>query len=146
MAADNLPPFHLAIPVHDIAEARAFYGDLLGCPEGRSSESWVDFNFFGHQLVCHLHKESPKYTSAGTSNLVDDHDVPVPHFGAVLELDAWDRLSEKLKAANIRFVIEPHVRFKGQSGEQATMFLLDPSGNAIEFKAFHDIASQLFKK
>ena len=99
MAADNLPPFHLAIPVHDLADARAFYGELLGCPEGRSSESWVDFNFFGHQLVCHL-----------------------------------------------RFVIEPHIRFRGQSGEQATMFLLDPSGNAIEFKAFQDIASQLFKK
>ena len=146
MAADNLPPFHLAIPVHDLAEARAFYGDLLGCPEGRSSESWVDFNFFGHQLVCHVHKDSSKHTAAGISNLVDDHDVPVPHFGAVLELDAWNRLSKKLKAANIRFVIEPHVRFKGQSGEQATMFLLDPSGNAIEFKAFQDIASQLFKK
>ena len=146
MAADNLPPFHLAIPVHDLANARAFYGDLLGCPEGRSSESWVDFNFFGHQLVCHLHENSSKPTSAVTSSLVDDHDVPVPHFGAVLDLDAWGRLSEKLKAANIRFVVEPHIRFKGQSGEQATMFFLDPSGNAIEFKAFQDIAGQLFRK
>jgi extradiol dioxygenase family protein len=146
MAADNLPPFHLAIPVHDLADARAFYGDLLGCPEGRSSESWVDFNFFGHQLVCHLHENSSKQTTAGTSSMVDDHNVPVPHFGAVLELDAWDRLSEKLKAAKIRFVVEPHIRFKGQPGEQATMFLLDPSGNAIEFKAFQDIAGQLFKK
>ena len=146
MAADHLPPFHLAIPVHDLADARAFYGDLLGCPEGRSSESWVDFNFFGHQLVCHLHKDSSKPTSAVTSSLVDDHDVPVPHFGAVLDLETWGRLSEKLKSAKIRFVIEPHVRFKGQAGEQATMFLLDPSGNAIEFKAFQDIAGQLFKR
>jgi len=146
MTADNLPPFHLAIAVHNLAEARAFYGDLLGCPEGRSSESWVDFNFFGHQLVCHLHEDSPKQTPAGTSSLVDDHDVPVPHFGAVLDLDVWSQLSEKLKSANIRFVVEPHIRFGGQSGEQATMFLLDPSGNAIEFKAFQDIASQLFKK
>jgi len=146
MAADKLPPFHLAIPVQDLAEARAFYGELLGCPEGRSSESWVDFNFFGHQLVCHLHEDFSKRTSARTSSLVDDHDVPVPHFGAVLDLQTWGRLSEKLKAANIRFVIEPHIRFKGQTGEQATMFLLDPSGNAIEFKAFQDIAGQLFRK
>jgi extradiol dioxygenase family protein len=146
MATDNLPPFHLAIPVHDLAVTRAFYGELLGCPEGRSSESWVDFNFFGHQLVCHLHGDSSKRVSAGISNLVDDHDVPVPHFGAVLDLETWGRLSEKLKSAKIRFVIEPHVRFKGQSGEQATMFLLDPSGNAIEFKAFQDIAGQLFKR
>ena len=146
MAADNLPPFHLAIPIHDLADARAFYGDLLGCPEGRSSESWVDFNFFGHQLVCHLHENSSKPKSAGTSNVVDDHDVPVPHFGAVLDLETWGRLSEKLKSAKIRFVIEPHIRFRGQSGEQATMFLLDPSGNAIELKAFQDIASQLFKR
>jgi len=146
MAADKLPPFHLAIPVQDLAEARSFYGELLGCPEGRSSESWVDFNFFGHQLVCHLHEDFSKRTSARTSSLVDDHDVPVPHFGAVLDLQTWGRLSEKLKAANIRFVIEPHIRFKGQTGEQATMFLLDPSGNAIEFKAFQDIAGQLFRK
>lgn len=145
MPADNLPPFHLAIPVRDIAEARAFYGDLLGCPEGRSSETWVDFNFFGHQLVVHLHHDSSN-RSVETSSLVDDHDVPVPHFGAVLDLDSWARLSDKLKAANIRFVIEPHIRFKGQTGEQATMFFLDPSGNAIEFKAFQDIAGQLFKK
>jgi extradiol dioxygenase family protein len=146
MAADKLPPFHLAIPVHDLAVARAFYGDLLGCPEGRSSEAWVDFNFFGHQLVCHLHRGSSGRSSIETSNVVDDHDVPVPHFGAVLDLDTWGRLSEKLKAARIRFVIEPHIRFKGQAGEQATMFLLDPSGNAIEFKAFQDISEQLFKR
>ena len=146
MTADNLPPFHLAIPVHDLAVTRAFYGELLGCPEGRSSESWIDFNFFGHQLVCHLHVDSSNQNPVATSSQVDDHDVPVPHFGAVLDLDSWARLSDKLKAANIRFVVEPHVRFKGQSGEQATMFLLDPSGNAIEFKAFQDIAGQLFKK
>src|SRR6185369_3741375 len=146
MTSDNLPPFHLAIPVRNLAEARAFYGNLLGCPEGRSSESWVDFNFFGHQLVCHLHDDSSKQNSVGTYSLVDDHDVPVPHFGAVLELNVWSELSEKLKSANIRFVIEPHIRFRGQPGEQATMFFLDPSGNAIEFKAFQDIASQLFKK
>jgi len=108
--------------------------------------SWVDFNFFGHQLVCHLDEDSSEPTFAGTSSLVDDHDVPVPHFGAVLDLDVWGGLSEKLKAANVRFVVEPHVRFKGQSGEQATMFLLDPSGNAIEFKAFQDVADQLFKR
>ena len=93
-----------------------------GCPEGRSSESWIDFNFFGHQLVCHLHEDSSKQTSVGTSSLVDDHDVPVPHFGAVLDLETWGKLSEKLKSAKIRFVIEPHIRFRGQSGEQATMF------------------------
>jgi len=146
MAAEKLPPFHLAIPVHDLAAARAFYGGLLGCPEGRSSESWVDFNFFGHQLVCHLHQNSSARSPIETSNVVDDHDVPVPHFGAVLDLDAWGSLSERLKAANIHFVVEPHIRFKGQAGEQATMFLLDPSGNAIEFKAFQDIAAQLFKR
>jgi uncharacterized protein len=146
MTTENLPPFHLAIPVRDLTEARAFYGGLLGCPEGRSSDSWVDFNFFGHQLVCHLHADSAKQASKGASNVVDDHDVPVPHFGAVLDLETWGRLSEKLKAAKIRFVIEPHIRFKGQVGEQATMFLLDPSDNAIEFKAFQDIAGQLFRK
>ena len=146
MTTEILPPFHLAIPVHNLADARAFYGDLLGCPEGRSSESWVDFNFFGHQLVCHLHQDSSRTPFARTSSLVDDHDVPVPHFGAVLDLEAWDRLSAKLKAANVRFVVEPHIRFKGQTGEQATMFFLDPSGNAIEFKAFQDIAGQLFKR
>jgi extradiol dioxygenase family protein len=143
---ENLPPFHLAIKVRDLTEARAFYGDLLACPEGRSSEEWVDFNFFGHQLVCHLQKDSLPAPSKEVSNVVDEHDVPVPHFGAVLELSTWDRLSQKLKAANVRFVIEPYIRFRGQPGEQATMFLLDPSGNAIEFKAFQDIQTQLFQK
>ncbi len=142
----NLPPFHLAIKVRDLTEARGFYGGLLGCPEGRSSEEWVDFNFFGHQLVCHLHSDSLSAHAVQHTNVVDDHDVPVPHFGAVLEMPIWDQLSLKLKDAGMRFVIEPCIRFRGQPGEQATMFLLDPSGNAIEFKAFQDIASQLFQK
>jgi extradiol dioxygenase family protein len=143
---ENLPPFHLAIRVRDLAEARAFYGELLGCPEGRSSGEWVDFNFFGHQLVCHLQKDASPGPSPEVSTVVDDHDVPVPHFGAVLELPVWDQLSRKLKGAHVRFVVEPYIRFRGQPGEQATMFLLDPSGNAIEFKAFQDIQTQLFQK
>ena len=142
-ALDMLPPFHLAIPVRDLAEARAFYGDLLGCAEGRSSEAWVDFNFFGHQLVCH---QTRSHEWEESSNPVDGHDVPVPHFGAVLELPVWEALADKLRQANTAFVIEPHVRFKGQVGEQAMMFLLDPSGNAIEFKSFRNIAEELFKK
>ena len=125
------PPFHLAFPVHDLAAARAFYGGLLGCPEGRSSEQWIDFDFFGHQIVAHLAEGSvPKH-----HNPVDGHDVPVPHFGAVLDMDTWRDLAERLRAAGTAFVIEPAVRFAGQPGEQATMFFLDPSGNAIEFKA-----------
>ena len=136
-----MTPFHLAIPVHDLGGARAFYGGLLGCPEGRSSEAWVDFNFFGHQLVCHVTESAAR---AAASNPVDGHDVPVPHFGMVLEMVDWDALAKRLKAAGIHFVIEPHIRFASQPGEQATMFLLDPSGNALEFKAFKDIARQLF--
>jgi extradiol dioxygenase family protein len=146
MALDTLPPFHLAINVRDLSEARAFYGDLFGCEEGRSSDSWVDFNFFGHQLVCHVGANHPQQAAGGSSSPVDGHDVPVPHFGAVLELPVWEALSERLRKARVKFVIEPHVRFKGQVGEQATMFLLDPSGNAIEFKAFRNIAEELFKK
>ena len=142
----NLPPFHLAIKVRDLAEAREFYGGLLGCPEGRSSEEWVDFNFFGHQLVCHLDKNAQSASQNQITNVVDDHDVPVPHFGAVLELPVWEQLSRKLTDAGIRFVIEPCIRFRGQPGEQATMFLLDPCGNAIEFKSFQNIAVQLFQK
>lgn len=138
----DLPPFHLAIPVNDLAESRAFYGELLGCPEGRSAAKWVDFDFFGHQLVCHVSANAPGRSSG--SNPVDGHDVPIPHFGAVLEMDAWQALAEKLRAAGIDFIIEPYTRFEGQPGEQATMFLLDPSGNAIEFKAFRDVAGQLF--
>ena len=135
-----LQPFHLAFPVHDLAAARAFYGGLLGCPEGRSSDQWIDFDLCGHQIVAHL---DPTTKAAGHSNPVDGHDVPVPHFGVVLEWDDWQALSERLKAAGIRFGIAPHIRFKGQVGEQATMFFFDPSGNALEFKAFRD-PGQLF--
>lgn len=137
-----IPPFHLAFPVHDLAAARAFYGELLGCPEGRSSEEWVDFDFRGHQIVAHL-TGSPQGGEA--TNAVDGHQVPVRHFGLVLPMEEWHALAEKLKAAGTRFVIEPYVRFKGEVGEQATMFFLDPSGNALEFKAFADIG-QLFAK
>jgi hypothetical protein len=127
----TLPLFHLAFPVHDLAAARAFYGGLLGCPEGRSSEQWIDFDFFGHQIVAHLAEGSaPRH-----HNPVDGHDVPVPHFGAVLDMATWRDLAERLRAAGTAFVIEPTVRFEGQPGEQATMFFIDPSGNAIEFKA-----------
>jgi extradiol dioxygenase family protein len=135
-----LQPFHLAFPVHDLAAARAFYGELLGCPEGRSSEQWIDFDLRGHQIVAHL---DPAAKPAGHTNPVDGHDVPVPHFGVVLEWDDWHALADRLKAAGIRFGIEPHIRFKGQVGEQATMFFRDPSGNALEFKAFRD-PGQLF--
>ena len=127
----------------ELRAARAFYGGLLGCPEGRSSDSWVDFDFFGHQLVCHLDR-SATAKHVATSNPVDGHDVPVPHFGIVLEMPDWEALAARLKEAGLRFVIEPQLRFAGQPGEQATMFLLDPSGNALEFKAFKDIAGQLF--
>ena len=128
----RLPPFHLAFPVHDLAAARTFYGALLGCPEGRSSEEWIDFDFFGHQIVAHL---DPQMALRPHHNAVDGHDVPVPHFGAVLAMAEWRSLAERLKAAGTAFVIEPNVRFRGQPGEQATMFFLDPSGNALEFKA-----------
>ena len=137
-----IPLFHLAFSVHDLATARQFYGDLLGCPEGRSSDAWVDFNFYGHQVVAHL---SPDECGHRTTSAVDGDDVPVRHFGAILPMDEWERLADKLRAAGTRFVIEPHVRFKGQVGEQATMFFLDPSGNALEFKAFGDM-SQVFAK
>ncbi len=131
-----LPPFHLAIPVDDLAAARRFYGDVFGCREGRSSAHWVDFDFFGHQLVIH---EAPAGAGHRHSNPVDGHDVPVPHFGVVLEWEAWHDLAGRLQARAIDFVIEPGIRFRGEPGEQATMFLLDPCGNALEFKAFRDI-------
>lgn len=140
----KLPPFHLAIPVHDLAGARAFYGDLLGCPEGRSAEHWVDFNLYGHQLVCHLAPGKSGRSSPVHHNPVDGHDVPVPHFGVVLERPAWEALAARLQAAGVTFLVEPHVRFRGLAGEQATLFFLDPSGNALEFKAFNDIAAGLF--
>ena len=136
------PLFHLAFPVDDLARARAFYGDLLGCPEGRSSDEWVDFDFYGHQIVAHL---APDEVGHRNTNAVDGHNVPVRHFGAILSMDEWEALAGKLKAAGTRFVIEPYVRFKGEVGEQATMFLLDPCGNALEFKAFAD-RSQVFAK
>ncbi len=137
-------PFHLAIPVRDLASSRAFYGGVLGCPEGRSSDQWVDFDFHGHQLVCHV-----VATGAGEragSNPVDGRAVPVPHFGLVLEMADWEALAARLRAAGQRFVIEPHLRFRGETGEQATMFLTDPSGNALEFKSFRDIPGQLFAR
>jgi extradiol dioxygenase family protein len=125
--------FHLAFPVDDLASARAFYGDLLGCAEGRSSAEWVDFNFFGHQLVAHL---SPDEVGHKSTNAVDGHQVPVRHFGAIVPLPEWEALAAKLRAAGTNFVIEPYIRFKGEVGEQATMFFLDPCGNALEFKSF----------
>jgi extradiol dioxygenase family protein len=138
----ELTPFHIAFPVNDLAAARDFYGSVLGCPEGRSSDHWIDFDLFGHQIVTHL---KPGHVGAAYHNAVDGDDVPVPHFGVVLSMDGWNALADRLKAAGTRFVIEPHVRFQGQVGEQATMFFLDPTGNALEFKAFAD-PSQLFAK
>jgi extradiol dioxygenase family protein len=130
-------PFHLAFPVHDLAAARAFYGDLLGCPEGRSSDRWIDFDLYGHQIVAHLDEGA---RAADVSNPVDGHDVPVPHFGVVLTMSDWQALADRLSAAGVAFGIAPHIRFRGQPGEQATMFFRDPSGNALEFKAFADDA------
>ena len=132
-AAAALPPFHLAFPVRDIAEARRFYGDLLGCSEGRSSPDWVDFNFYGHQIVAHL---APDECGFSEVSAVDGHGVPVRHFGAVLPMPQWEQMADKLRGVGTEFVIEPYIRFKGEVGEQATMFFRDPSGNAIEFKAF----------
>lgn len=141
-----LTPFHLAIPVRDIAEARRFYGGLLGCPEGRSDETWVDFNLFGHQLVCHLDPSLGKDGRVRAHvNPVDGHAVPVPHFGVVLTMEQWESLVQRLRAQGVQFAIEPYLRFKGQVGEQATLFFYDPSGNALEFKAFKHL-SQLFAK
>ena len=130
------PRFHLAFPVRDLAEARAFYGGLLGCAEGRSSPEWVDFDFHGHQIVAHL---APAVESVAT-NPVDGEDVPVRHFGVILDLASWRALADRLEAAGVDFIIPPQVRFQGQPGEQATLFFLDPSGNALEFKAFADDA------
>ena len=138
----NRPPFHLAFPVDDLAAARRFYGELLGCPEGRSAEEWVDFDLFGHQIVAHL---APDAARARATNPVDGEDVPVPHFGIVLPMDQWKALAARLEDAGTQFVVEPTVRFEGQPGEQATMFFLDPAGNALEFKAMADPAN-LFAK
>ena len=139
----NLRPFHIAFPVDDLAAARRFYGDVMRCPEGRSSESWIDFDLFGHQIVAHLGPAKEK--QGAISNPVDGYDLPVPHFGVVLEMADWEALAERLRAGGTKFVIEPTIRFKGQVGEQATMFFLDPAGNALEFKTFEDL-SQLFAK
>jgi hypothetical protein len=135
-------PFHLAFPVHDLALARAFYGGLLGCPEGRSSAQWIDFDFYGHQVVAHL---SPDETGTARANQVDGHDVPVRHFGVILGWEEWQALADRLRAAGVHFIIEPGIRFAGKVGEQATMFFLDPSGNALEFKSFRDM-SQIFAR
>ena len=137
-----IAPFHLAFPVDDLAAARNFYGHVLGCPEGRSSAEWIDFSLFGHQIVAHL---SPPKADGDHHNAVDGHDVPVPHFGVVLPWEQFHAFAERLRGHGVKFVIEPYVRFKGQVGEQATLFLLDPCGNALEFKAFKDMG-QLFAK
>jgi extradiol dioxygenase family protein len=137
-----MSPFHLAFPVHDLAQARKFYGGVLGCPEGRSSDDWVDFNFYGHQIVAHL---APGETGPAQRNAVDGHGVPVRHFGIVLPMAEWQQAAQRLREHGVQFVIEPYVRFKGEPGEQATMFFLDPSGNALEMKAFADI-SMLFAR
>jgi extradiol dioxygenase family protein len=139
-----MQPFHLAIPVHDIGICRKFYREVLGCSEGRSDDLWVDFNFYGHQLVIH-YKTGINPDEKMASNPVDGHEVPIPHFGVVLEWDAWENLVKRLKLHGIQFIIEPYIRFKGLAGEQATMFFLDPAGNALEFKSFKDIR-QLFAK
>lgn len=140
-----LAPFHLAIPVKELNLAKAFYCDTLGLQEGRSSDTWVDLNFYGHQLVIHQVDDAKSGRSAPRSNLVDGHDVPVPHFGLILEWDDWHALADRLKSRGVSFVIEPYIRFKGQIGEQSTMFFYDPSGNALEFKSFRD-KSQIFAK
>jgi len=135
--------FHLAFPVHDLAAARGFYGEILGCREGRSSDTWVDFDLYGHQIVAHLARDS--HGPVRAHNPVDAHDVPVPHFGIILTMTEWQALADRLRAAGVKFEIEPYVRFKGQVGEQATMFFKDPSGNALEFKAFADM-NQVFAR
>jgi extradiol dioxygenase family protein len=136
----SLRPFHIAFPVHDLAAARAFYGGVLGLPEGRSAATWIDYDLFGHQIVAHLDaRASSDDAATKLRNAVDGHDVPVPHFGVVLEMDEFDALAARMRSAGITFVIEPYVRFQGEPGEQATMFFLDPSGNALEFKAFRDL-------
>jgi hypothetical protein len=138
----NLSPFHLAFPVDDLAAARRFYGELLGCAEGRSAQEWVDFELYGHQIVAHV---APGMLTRRSTNSVDGETVPVPHFGVVLPIDEWKRLAERLDEAGVEFVIRPTIRFEGQPGEQATMFFLDPSGNALEFKAMANPAN-LFAK
>ena len=140
-----LTPFHIAVQVRNIAEARRFYGEVLGCSEGRSSAQWVDFNLYGHQFVCHLNPHlGPSGKLASHFNPVDGQGVPVPHCGVVLRPAQWVELADRVRRHNVEFIIEPYTRFKGQTGEQSTMFFMDPSGNALEFKAFKDIEAQLF--
>jgi uncharacterized protein len=141
----SLTPFHIAFPVNDLDAARTFYGTTLGCAEGRSSAHWIDFDLFGHQIVAHLKPASDNSPDKAHQNPVDGHDVPIPHFGVVLTMEAWEALADRLRRAGVAFVIDPQIRFKGEVGEQATMFFLDPAGNALEFKAFADIG-QLFAK
>ena len=139
-------PFHIAFPVDDLEAARRFYGTVLGCPEGRSASTWIDFDLYGHQIVAHLQPEAaPGNKAARATNGVDGHDVPVPHFGVVLTPDDWKRLAGRVRAAGVPFIIAPYTRFEGQVGEQSTMFFLDPAGNALEFKAFADLG-QLFAR
>ena len=138
----SLTPFHIAFPVNDLNAARAFYGGVLGCAEGRSCAEWIDFDLFGHQIVAHLQSDAG---DALQHNPVDGHAVPIPHFGVVLRMETWEQLADRLKAARTDFIIEPYIRFRGEVGEQATMFFLDPAGNALEFKAFADLG-QLFAK
>lgn len=140
----SVSPFHLAIPVNDLEEARHFYGTVLQCPEGRTSDLWTDYDLYGHQLVIHF-QEKPTLEEEDHSNPVDGHDVPIPHFGVVLPMEEWHELADRIKSAGIPFIIEPYIRFEGLAGEQATMFFKDPSGNALEFKAFKNI-DQLFAK
>jgi hypothetical protein len=141
----GLTPFHLALQVRDIAEARHFYKAVLGCTEGRSDVQWVDFNLYGHQLVCHLNPSlGPHGQISSHYNPVDGHGVPVPHCGVVLEMQDWTALAQRLREWKLKFVVEPYIRFAGEPGEQATLFFLDPSGNALEFKAFKNISQQLF--
>ena len=143
----TLTPFHIAVQVRDIAEARAFYGGKLGFVEGRSDDNWVDYNFFGHQFVVHLNPElGPNGRVPGIHNPVDEHAVPIPHYGVIMQFDEWELFAEKMRGVIEEFVIEPYIRFQGKPGEQGTMFFLDPSGNALEFKGFRDIESQLFER
>ncbi|MEM7107176.1 MAG: VOC family protein [Bacteroidota bacterium] len=135
-------PFHLAFPVNNLEAARKFYGGVLECEEGRSSDRWIDFNLYGHQVVAHL---APEECGLAKTGEVDGDQVPVKHFGVILDWSDWEDLAEKLKSQGIKFIIEPHIRFKGEVGEQATMFFLDPSGNALEFKSFKDM-DQIFAK
>jgi uncharacterized protein len=140
-----LTPFHIAFPVDDLERARAFYGTTLGCPEGRSSNQWIDFNLFGHQIVAHLRPAGSPVVDPAHRNHVDGHAVPIPHFGVVLTMEQWEALVARLRAAGVHFEMEPQIRFKGEPGEQATMFFYDPAGNALEFKAFADLG-QVFAK